>query len=182
MVSSFWRQGIIHHLWRRVFICRYLKLLLQCWFRLTLLVQGYPQSMRLQRQLYRINTVCYRNWVAIIIKAHKKDIFMAEYLIYPMGTLNLKSFMSFLQSHPLWVTTPTPPPPTLTRLRLTFNWNQDFFQVVRFLWIFARHSRELKMLLGIYSEIFFHNSSFNDFCLNVPRPCKYNFKQENTYK
>ena len=24
------------------------------------------------------------------------------------------------------------------------------------------------MLLGIYSEIFFHNSSFNDFCLNVP--------------
>ena len=68
-------------------------------------VQGYPQRTRLQRRLYRIYTICF-----FIIVTHRNCKVVSlfdinrSYLRQKLDfSLDLKSFRSSLQSHPLWV-------------------------------------------------------------------------------
>ena len=51
-------------------------------------IQGYPQRMRLQRRLYKVETVC----------------FLVFLILCNLGSSYLKKFMSSLQSRPLCVT------------------------------------------------------------------------------
>ena len=75
-------------------------------------IQGYPQRMRLESQLYRINAsvlIPYNckllsSCIQVIINNIFKDNTEGKTLNLNLGSSYLKSFKSSLQSHALWVT------------------------------------------------------------------------------
>ena len=76
--------------------------------------QGYPQRMRLQRRLYGIYTVCFlihiysiqlKPCIFILLNLQKGYIIIYGWRFNStMIPSYYKSFMSSLQSHPMWVT------------------------------------------------------------------------------
>ena len=80
-----------------------------------LIIQGYPQRIRLQRRLYGIYTVCF---LIFMIPCNCKLVFFfakssfksLDYYIQgrilnlSLESTNIKSVCSSLQSHPLWIT------------------------------------------------------------------------------